>query len=534
MVQGASDVEPQQVAASYHLGALLEASLERRGTARAVWFEGEWSTASDLLDRQRRATGGLRELGVEPGDRVVVMMSNGPDVSVVYGAIWRAGAVVTPLVFLVSQTELEHVLSDSGAVAAITTAEFLPKVAAAAANVSSVRHVILIGAPDPAADGTPVVPFDQLLTGPSAEIVPRAGDDLGALMYTGGTTGRAKGVMLSHANLWWCSRGSYEKGRAEDMERSRSLMSLPLSHAYGLIVTLIGAHRQEDGEAILMRWFDPGQWLKLVDEFHPEMSPLVPSMISSLLQQPLESYDLSSLDFVHCGSAPLPPAIQREWERRVPNSPIMNGYGCTESGAVIATSTLSVHPEGAVGTAIPYCEIRILTLDGPDELDHDAAPGGAGEVCVRGPGIMQGYWHAPEATAEALQDGWLHTGDVGYLDSEGVLVLVDRKKDLIIRSGFNVFPRDVEDALLTHPDITGAAVVGRPDDAHGEEVVAFVALRSGAGITEQEIREYARSRLAATKYPREVHIIEAIPLTSVGKTDRKALRAQVPVETAIH
>lgn len=522
MVQGLRDAEPQQVAASYHLGELLEGSFERRGTARAVWFEGEWTTASQLLDRLRRATGGLRDLGISPGDRVVVMMSNGPDVSVVYGAIWRAGAVVTPLVFLVSQAELEHILSDSGAVAVITTTEFLPKVAAAAAAVPTVRHLVLIGEPDGVTPvvGTPVVPFAQLLSGPAAELTPRDGDDLGALMYTGGTTGRAKGVMLSHANLWWCSRGSYEKGLAEGMERSRSLMSLPLSHAYGLIVTLIGAHRTEEGEGVLMRWFDAAQWLKLVDEFKPEMSPLVPSMLSALLQQPLESYDLSSLDFVHCGSAPLPAAIQREWERRVPNAPIMNGYGCTESGAVIATSTLRLHAEGTVGTAIPYCEIRIL-----DELDHDAAPGAAGEVCVRGPGIMRGYWHAPEATAEAIQDGWLHTGDVGYLNEEGLLVLVDRKKDLIIRGGFNVFPRDVEDALLTHPDIIGAAVVGRPDDAHGEEVVAFVALRAGATVTEPEIREYARARLAATKYPREVHIIDAIPLTSVGKTDRKTLRA---------
>ena len=344
----------------------------------------------------------------------------------------------------------------------------------------------------------------------------RADDDLGALMYTGGTTGRSKGVMLSHANLWWCGKASQEKGVAAGMDVGRSLVPLPLSHAFGMIVTIVGAHREGAGQSTLMRWFDPAGWLQLAQDHRVEAAPLVPSMLTMLLQQRLEDYDLSSLQYVNCGSAPLSIAALEEWERRVPGSMVLNGYGCTESGAVICTSTATQRKIGTVGTPIPYLELEIR-----DDDDRPLPAGEIGEVCCKSPGVMQGYWKAPDVTATTLRDGWLHTGDVGVVDEDGYLTLVDRKKDLIIRGGFNVYPRDVEDELMTHPVVAMAAVIGRPDPKMGEEVVAYVSLRPDTSATAEELIAYAKERLAANKYPREVHILDAIPLTSVGKTDRK-------------
>jgi long-chain acyl-CoA synthetase len=271
-----------------------------------------------------------------------------------------------------------------------------------------------------------------------------------------------------------------------------------------------------------MRWFDAKGWLSLAAQHKVEVSALVPSMFQMLLAEPVEDYDLSALRRVASGGASLPPEVAEEFGKRVPGVEITEGYGCTESAAIIATSPPGQARLGSVGKPPPLVEVRILGSDGAD-----VPPGGDGEICVRGPNLMTGYWKAPEETALALRDGWLHTGDVGRFDEDGYLYVVDRIKDLIIRGGINVYPRDVEDALLEHPDIVGAGVVGRKDPRMGEEVVAFVQLRPGSGLTPEDVVEFAKSRLSAAKYPRDVRIVDALPLTSVFKLDRKALRAQL-------
>src|SRR6185437_9856673 len=208
---------------------------------------------------------------------------------------------------------------------------------------------------------------------------------------------------------------------------------------------------------------------------------------------------------------------------------IRQGYGLTESAALISTNPTDSVRAGSVGRPVAGTEVEIRDGDG-----HPLPPGEPGEVCARSPGIMQGYWRAPEATSEALQDGWLRTGDIGYLDADGYLFIVDRKKDLIIRGGFNVYPRDVEDALVQHPAVTMAAVVGRPSRRHGEEVVAYASLTADAGITSEDLVGWAREHIGGYKYPREVHVIDSIPLTPVGKIDRKALRAQLAEAPSVH
>jgi long-chain acyl-CoA synthetase len=281
-------------------------------------------------------------------------------------------------------------------------------------------------------------------------------------------------------------------------------------------------HSPERSVGVLMRWFDPVSFLELIAEQRIQVTAVVPSMLQLLLSQPLERYDLSSLRFVTCGGAPLAPDVAERFMERAPSVSIRQGYGLTETAALLSTNPVGQEKLGSVGLPVPGTEVRIL-----DEQGRELAPGEVGEICARSPGMMGGYWHSPEANAEALRDGWLHTGDLGYQDEDGYLFIVDRKKDLIIRGGFNVYPRDVEDALLEHPGIEAAGVVGRPDEVHGEEVVAFVSLRPEMELSGEELVDWARERIGGYKYPREVHVVDAVPLTSVGKTDRKALRARL-------
>lgn len=499
----------------HNLAVLAEESYARHGDHPAVFFEGTWHSSTEIAERSARVAGGLRELGIEPGDRVVVLTMNTPEVFVSYRALWRVGAVVTPVIFLQTPPELRHILTDSGAKAAIVTPELLPLVQAAGEGLD--LTVIVAGsAPDDAAG---LVAYESLEGADPIDIVPRGDDDLAALLYTGGTTGRAKGVMLSHRGLWESGHALHRVG--ESQGTTRWLLPLPLSHAYGLIVVISGMHSSRPQSSVLQRWFDAKGWLELAQEHQVESSTVVPSMLQMLLDQPYQDYDLSSLRSFGSGGAPLLPALREKAEEAF-GVTILEGYGCTESSAVIAASTLEESRPGSVGKPLSHAEVIIAGSDG-----EPVATGEEGEIWVRGPGVMQGYWNDPEQTATTVVDGWLHTGDIGHFDADGYLYVDDRIKDLIIRGGFNIFPRDVEDALLAHEAVTAAAVVGRPDEQRGEEVVAVVALHPGARTTPEELIAFAKTRLAPHKYPREVLILDAVPVTSVGKTDRKAVRSMV-------
>jgi long-chain acyl-CoA synthetase len=426
--------------------------------------------------------------------------------------------VVTPATFLLTTPDLRHVIADSEAAAVITTPDFLDKVHEAVDGLVHVRHVISTSTAGSEAAG--VIGLGALEQAAARPIVPRGDDELAALLYTGGTTGRAKGVMLTHASLWFTG-GAVQKA-AHVPGVTRSLMTLPLSHSYGILVTISGMHTPESPVTVLLRWFDPRVFLEQIAEHRVQTAAVVPSMLHLLLAQPLEEFDLESLVYLGCGAAPLAPQTATEIERRIPGVTIRQGYGLTETAALIATNPAGHEKPGSVGVPIPGAEVRIV-----DEEDRALAVGEIGEICCRSPAVMRGYWRSPVLTAETIRDGWLHTGDVGYIDEDGYVFIVDRKKDVIIRGGFNVYPRDVEDALLEHPAVAGAGVVGRPDERHGEEVVAFVSLQTPDALNAQELVEWARERIGGYKYPREVHIVDAMPLTAVGKLDRKALRSQV-------
>ena len=498
-------------AAGTSLGRRAEQVLERFGDRESLFFEGRWFRSGELANRSARVAGGFTQLGIGPGDRVVVCMANCPEVGLTYSALWRAGAVPTPVLFLLTEEEIRHVVQDSGAVACVTTPEFLPKVTAAAAGLP----VVVVGEPS-----TGAIRWEELEAAAELPLVDRQGSDLAALLYTGGTTGRSKGVALSHASL--DAAGAAAADAAYSPGRNRGLLPLPLAHAYGLLVTVGGLHAREPGRSVLMRWFDPVGWISLVEEHRIQSSALVPSMIQMLLAQPLEEHDLTCLERVSSGAAPLAPDVAAEFERRIPGCEIREGYGCTETSALISSQPNDARRVGSVGKPVSGVDVRI---EGPDGTVLPA--GQDGEICVCGPVLMMGYWNDAQATEQAVRDGWLHTGDVGHFDEDGYLYVVDRIKDLIIRGGFNVYPRDIEDVLLAHPAVVGAAAVGRPDPKLGEEVVAFVQLAPGATVTTDELIAYGREHLGAYKYPREIRVVDALPLTSVMKLDRKALRSQV-------
>ncbi len=503
----------------HNLARLAERAFERRGEYESLLFESRWYSSTELFDRACRLAAGVAELGIRPGERVVVTMANSPEVGITYQALWRAGAVVTPANFLLPPEDLRHVISDSEAAAVITTPEFADKVREATDGMETLRHRISTG------DAEGFLPLEEVQAAEPAAIVPRADDDLAALLYTGGTTGRAKGVMLTHAGL------DFSGGAANDAAHvpgiNRGLATLPLSHAYGILVTIAGMHSPERTVTVLMRWFDPIGFLELIAEHRLQTSAVVPSMLQILLSQPLEQYDLSSLRYLSCGASPLASEVAEQFMRRVPSVAIRQGYGLTETAALVSTNPVGREKPGSVGLPIPGAEVGIR-----DEQGRELPTGEVGEICVRSAGVMQGYWHSAHATAEALRDGWLHTGDLGYQDEDGYLFIVDRKKDLIIRGGFNVYPRDVEDVLLEHPAVEAAGVVGRPDEVHGEEVIAFVSLRPETEMTGEELVEWGRERIGGYRYPREIHVIDAVPLTNVGKLDRKALRARLAAPLA--
>jgi long-chain acyl-CoA synthetase len=514
------------------LQRLAESASERLGDRSVLIFEEQRWTGPELAGRARRLSAGLRGIGLQPGERVVVCMSNCPEVNVTYQAVWRSGGVATPVLFLLSEEELRHVLTDSEAAFAVTTPEFLPKLAAAARGLSTLRAIVVVGlatvaAPPSTAGGVAdqsVIGFSELESASEGELIDADPGSPAALLYTGGTTGRSKGVLLSHDALssaaWAAVRAGVDD--ATDRDFGPLLLPLPLAHAYGLMVVIAGLHTPVARTSVLMRWFDPVAYLELAERYQVGESTVVPSMLQMLLLQPLEQRDLSALVRVGSGGAPLPREVAEAFARRVPGVEITEGYGCTETAAIISTTPKGRGRPGSVGKPAPGVTVRIERLDG-----EPAGPGEDGEICVSGPGLMTEYWRSEDETKQALRDGWFHTGDLGHLDADGYLYVVDRIKDLIIRGGFNVYPRDVEEVLIAHPDVIGAAVIGRPDPTYGEEVVAFVRLRPGAEVAAGELVDYAKQHLSAAKYPREVLVVDEVPLTTVGKIDRKRLRQRL-------
>ncbi len=491
-----------------NLARLGEESVERFGEYVSLAFEDREYTNVDQQRAANRLAHALTRLGVSEGDRVMVMLPNCPEVLQAYAAILKAGAVVVPVVFLLSPAEVRHILADAEAKVVITSEALVAKVEGWPGTI------VMVGG-----DGTGPS-YEALIAAESDRFATRArhDDDLAVILYTAGTTGRPKGVALSHGNLAANARAS---ASISELDRTQwTLTVLPLSHSYGL--TVMNAGNLLGTRTVLLRWFNPELVLDTIQRYRVQGMAGVPTMYVYLLNYPDgDRFDTSSVRAWGCGAAPLPTEIVEPFERRF-GGKLMEGYGLTEASPVVSAHRLSgVRKLGSVGQPLPGVEVRIA-----DDEGRSLPVGEVGEVCVRGPNVMLGYYRMPEETAAVLRDGWLRTGDVGRLDGDGFLYIVERKKDLIIRGGFNIYPREVEEVLYAYPGIAEAAVVGRRDAVMGEDVVAYVVAKPGATLEPQAVIAFCEERLARYKCPKDVRLLEALPKSPIGKILRKELRAR--------
>ena len=448
---------------------------------------------------------GLRGLGVEVGDRVAIAMHNVIHFPVAYFGILRAGAVVVPLNVMLTGPEVHRILADSEAKVVLGAPPF----------VDTVR--------DAAPEGVEVISTDdwKRFSGGGQKIDPDVSeDDLAVLGYTSGTTGDPKGAMLTHGNLLANLRQQMEIPEAHVQETDVVFLALPLFHIFGLNVCL-GLVVMNGASGILIERFEPVPTLRTIHEHRITILFGAPTMYSAWISVPgADQYDLSSVRLAVSGAAPLAADVLRDF-RDLFGVPIYEGYGLTETAPTLMSNRMTEAPRaGSVGKPLPDVEYRLL-----DDEGNDVELGDPGEIVVRGPNVFKGYWHRPEETERAfLEGGWFRTGDVAVADEEGYLYLVDRKRDLIIVSGFNVFPSEVETALVESPKIAEIAVVGIPHPYTGESVKAYVVLEPGVTATEQELIEEARGRVARFKAPTSIEIVENLPHLPTGKVLKRALR----------
>jgi long-chain acyl-CoA synthetase len=437
------------------------------------------------------------------------MLPNVPEFVVLYYGVLRAGGVVVPMNPLLKTRETAYHLTDSGAVLLFEWHQ-APGEGARGAADAGVRHTAV----EPAA-------FARALAGhePLPGVAETADDDVAMLLYTSGTTGRPKGATLTHGGL----RHNTEVNTVHVQRmtpRDVVVGCLPLFHIFGQICTMSVAVRAGASLTLIPR-FEPQAVLEAIARDGATVFEGVPTMYAALLQHPART-DVSTLRMCVSGGASLPVEILHGFERRF-GCAVLEGFGMSETSPVVTFN----HPDrprkaGSIGTPIKDVEVRLL-----DDKGQDVAPGEVGELAVRGPNVMKGYWNRPEETAAAIPDGWLRSGDLARQDEDGYLYIVDRKKDMIIRGGYNVYPREIEEALHEHPAVALAAVVGVPHDHLGEEIGAAVVLRPGAHATPDELREFVKDRVAAYKYPREVWLMDTLPTGPSGKI----LKREITVPT---
>jgi long-chain acyl-CoA synthetase len=498
------------------LGLILPRAARRFGSKTALIAPGRTLTYAELDELCERVAGGLHAIGVRPGDRVSLYSPNRWEWVVAYHAALRAGAVVNPVNVMLTAEEVAFVLNDCGAAAIFTSGDKAEVIAGLTQSVPTLRSVIgFDGA------GAGVTGFGDLISGPAAapEVPRPAPADLSTIGYTSGTTGHPKGAMQSHRAVFLNTAALFAvQGRTE---RDVMLNALPLPHVYGNVVMngtfMVGA------TLVMMERFDPAAALAEIRRHRVTVFDGVPTMYAMMLADPsLSGAELSSLRIGSVGGQTMPAAKMAEWEQRS-GTPLLEIWGMTELAGV-GTSNCVYMPNvhGSIGFVLPGAEARIAAIEDPSVTMPDGEPG---ELMIRGPLVMLGYYGNEAATRATIEpDGWMHTGDIATRDEEGHYFVVDRRKDLILTGGFNVYPAEIERVVAAHPAVAMVAVGAVPDDTYGELARAYVVLRPGATATEAEIIAHCRPHLAAYKLPRSVRFAPDLPKTSTGKVMRRELK----------
>ena len=507
---------------TFNLATILRESASAAPERVLVHLGERALTYREMDSDSDRVAASLLALGLVPGDKVAVQLPNVVEFLHAYFGCLKAGVVMVPLNPLLTAREIAYHLRDSDSRLIITLDLFAEAAVRAAGEVGVSAYVVGQTAPD----GTR--PFSELLEaeGDSGLLHPTSPDDTAVLLYTSGTTGQPKGAELTHFQLFMnCTVAGEVFGvRAGDV----SIGILPLFHVFGLS-SVLNTTVRFGGTIVLSPRFDPTEAVELIERHRVTIISGVPTMYVALLNTDTSGRDLSSLRAACSGGASIPGEVIRAFEEKFHGVVILEGYGLSETAS---TTTFNISAEErkvlSVGKPIWGVEVKVVDPDGtslPAGADH------VGEILVRGHNVMKGYYKRPDATASALRNGWLHTGDLGYLDEDGYLYVVDRLKDLVIRGGYNVYPREVEEVLYAHPSVAEAAVVGRADPRLGEEVVAYVSLKPGSSTTPEELQAYTRENLAAYKYPREIHVLDQLPKGPTGKILKTALRRQEMPQT---
>ncbi len=483
-----------------NLAANLTASAEALGEKPALKLDDVEVSYRALDLASARLAGLLRERGVSAGDRVGVMLPNVPEFAVVYYGVLRAGAVVVPMNVLLKEREVSFYLSDSGARMLFAWHGFAEAAEAGARGTGAECVFVTPGE------------FPRLLSGvePVVDLAECAPDDTAVILYTSGTTGSPKGAELTHSNL--TSNVSAVVSLHSFGENDVLLGALPLFHSFGQTCAM-NAAVAAGGTLSLIPRFDADRVLHIIERDRATVFQGVPTMYSALLHHPQrESFDMSTLRVCVSGGASLPAEVLRGFEEAF-GCTLLEGYGLSETSPVASSNRPDRERRpGSVGMPIEGVSMKIV-----DDEGSELPPGSRGEIVIRGPNVMKGYWGRPEATAEVMRDGWFHTGDVGVMDDDGYFYIVDRIKELIIRGGYNVYPREVEEVLYEHPAVREVAVVGVPHPELGEEVAAAVALQDGADVDEDSLREWVKARVAAYKYPRRITFLDELPKGPSGK-----------------
>ncbi|RED40372.1 long-chain fatty acid--CoA ligase [Paenibacillus sp. VMFN-D1] len=538
---------PSEVPHSYeypkqNVAQFLVDSASRYPEHIALDFMGKKMTFRSLLVSVNRFANALLRLGVRKGDRIAIMLPNCPqEVIAYYGALLAGGVVVMTNPLYVPR-EIQHQLSDADVRIIVTLDALVQRVEQAMTHrplskliVTSVKDYLpfpknILYPLAAKKDGTNVsvtyddriVPFTRLMKQSSSDPVKvdiDAEQDLALIQYTGGTTGFAKGVMLTHMNLVANTIQSQLWFYRARIGQEKYLAALPFFHVFGLTV-LLNQAVYNAGTLILVPRFEINQVLKIIDRRKPTVFPGAPTMYIAVIHHPeVHKYDLSSINICISGAAPLPLEVQERFEE-VTRGKLIEGYGLTEASPVThANNIWEKRKNGSIGIPLPDTEARVVHPDTGEELPL----GEIGELVVRGPQIMKGYWNRPEDTERTLRDGWLYTGDLARMDEEGFFYILDRRKDLIIAGGYNIYPREIEEVLFEHPDVEEAVVAGVNDPYRGENVKAYIVLRKGSSVTEQELKQWCKERLAVYKVPKIYEFRESLPKTLVGKVLRRKL-----------
>ncbi|MCZ0997707.1 long-chain fatty acid--CoA ligase [Streptomyces mirabilis] len=483
-----------------NLASALVSSARTHPDRAALRLEDAVVSYRTLDQGSAHMTGLLHHRGVKPGDRVAIMLPNVPEFAVAYFGVLRAGGIVVPMNPLLKSREVAYYLGDSGARLLFAWHDFADEARAGARQAEA--EVVVVS------PGT----FDSLLTtAPSVEdLADRHEDDTAVILYTSGTTGQPKGAELTHANLTRnrdIVAGELLQLTADDV----IFGGLPLFHAFGQTCTLNAAVASGACLTLLPR-FDAGKALGILGEHGVTVFAGVPTVFGRLVREPdQDAYPVSRLRVSLTGGAVMPVQVLHDFQAAF-DCVVLEGYGLSETSPVASFNTLQAGPKpGSVGTPIRGVEMRVVAGD------REVPLGESGEVAIRGHNVMKRYWQRPEETAAAIRDGWLYTGDIGRVDQDGYFWIIGRTKDVIIRGGYNVYPREVEDVLYEHPEVADAAVIGLPSSDLGEEIGAAVVLKPGARTTAEELREYVKHQVAAYKYPRKVWITDTLPKGPTGK-----------------